>query len=227
MPPASLRSVVVCTPSRGLIHSRTVEAVWNALSAATDRLTCAGWLITHDLPIPDAHETLAERGMTETFAAFVWFVEEDVLPPPDALLALLTRHELTGAGIVALDYPVGEAPTRSCVTRNQQGHVLWAGLGCTLIDRATLERLPRPWFRTDRTYLYSPDASREELVMVPQSARYGGHDVAFYLAARAAGVSVEAIDGPCGHARLRALGAAHTNQGAHVIDTLTAIEVRS
>lgn len=224
---AALPSIVVCTPSRGLIHSRTVEAVCNALSAARDAaVACAGWLITHDLPIPDAHETLAERALGETSAAFVWFVEEDVLPPPRALLALITRQRETGAGIVALDYPVGEAPTRSCVTRNRQGHVLWAGLGCTLVTRATFERLARPWFRTDRTYLYSPDASREELVMVPQSARYGGHDVAFYVAARAEGVGVEAIDGPCGHARLRALGAAHTNQGAHLIDTLTVIDAQ-
>jgi hypothetical protein len=181
------------------------------------------WLVTHDLPIPDCHETLAARGLA-TGADALWFVEEDVLPPHNALALLLARQREAGAGIVTLDYPVGEPPhTQSCVTHTRTGAVWWGGLGCTLITRAALAVMPRPWFRTDRTYLRRGDA----LTPSDAPARYGGHDVTFYLAARAAGIGVEEVTpgvATAGHARLCALGASQTNDGAHTIEVLRAIE---
>lgn len=235
----SLPSLVVLTPSRGLIHSRTVEAIHAAVACAIGsgvvRLVdpVGWWLVTHDLPIPDAHETLAARGLAAG-ADLLWFVEEDMLPPAHALRSLLARiwvHEGVGIEprVVTCDYPVGERPTHSCVTRlPATGAVLWAGLGCTLMTRGALERLPRPWFRSDRQYLLGR-TDKPELLMVNRPARYGGHDVAFYRACAELGMPVAVVPPDellCGHARLRSLGQAQTNQGAHTIDVLTQIEVR-
>jgi hypothetical protein len=215
-------SVVVCTPSRGLIHSRTIEAVQTALQIADDAAMVLGWLISHDLPIPDAHETLAARGLDST-AEYLWFVEEDMLPPAEALRALLTTARLWGAGVVTLDYPVGEQPTRSAVTWHPDGSVWWCGLGCTLISRAALARIPRPWFDTSRLHIFTQPGVLTTLDNQPYP--YGGQDVSFCLAARAAGIRIACVPGlRAGHARLRSLGAAQTNHGAHTIDVLTAIE---
>lgn len=224
-------SVIILTPSRGLIHSRTVQAVLAAerYAVAADTADVHGWLITHDLPIPACHETVAERGLA-TGADYLWFVEEDVVPPVDALVRLVRRQQETGAGVVFLDYPVGEHPTRHAILRQpDDGTLLSGGLGCTLITRAVLDALPRPWFDTRHEYRLVRDAAtgRYRLVETDAPCTYGGLDVAFCRAALAHGMTLAAVDGLlAGHARLRALGAAQTNHGTHEIDVLTGIEAR-
>lgn len=218
--------VAVCTPSRGLIHSRTVQSVLAALSVATESgVTCAGWFITHDLPIPDAHESLAEHAVY-IGADALWFVEEDVVVPPYALTALIERQQATGAGVVFVDYPVGEHPTRSTLSYAPDGTntILYGGLGCTLITRDALTRIPRPWFDTSRLWVYRQGA----LTAVDgMPYRYGGQDVSFCVKAAAHGVTLAAVtDGgaTAGHARLRQMGAAGSNHGTHTIDVLDTIQ---
>lgn len=229
----SVSAVVTLTPSRGLMHSRTVAAVLAALDTATAHgaITARGWLLSHDLPIPDSHESLAEQGMA-TGADFLWFVEEDVLPPSDALVLLLTRQRETGAGVVLMDYPVGEHPTRSAILRQPddgRSTILYGGIGCALIAREALERIPQPWFDTSHEYALS-QANDGRYILTRNTNRaydYGGLDVAFCCHATQYGVSLAAVNGAmAGHARVRAFGAPHTNDGAHSIDVLTEIEAR-
>lgn len=227
--PPALHSVAILTPSRGLIHSRTVEAVLAAQAFTRDLVEYRGWHITHDLPIPDAHEHLAADGLA-TGADYLWFVEEDVVPPVDALLCLLNRQLQTGAGIVFLDYPVGEQPTRSAILRQPDGSnsILYGGLGCTLIHRSVLEALPRPWFETAHEYRLTRDAAtgRYTLTETDVPCAYGGLDVTFCRRALAQGFTLAAVASPnrAGHARLRALGTPQDNHGTHTIDVLTGIE---
>lgn len=224
-------SVIILTPSRGLIHSRTVAAVLAAERYAVyaDVADVHGWLITHDLPIPSSHEHLAVRGMARG-ADFLWFVEEDMVPPVSALAVLLCRQQQTGAGVVFLDYPVGEQPTRSAILRQPDGSnsILYGGLGCTLIHRSVLEALPRPWFETAHEYRLTRDAAtgRYTLTETDVPATYGGLDVAFCRKALAQGFTLAAVESPnrAGHARLRTLGTRQDNHGTHTIDVLTGIE---
>lgn len=224
-------SVAICTPSRGLVHSRTVEAVLAALTVAkaqADAVTVCGWFFAHDLPIPDSHETVAARALDATDADYLWFVEEDVLPPPDALCALLATARMWAAGVVLLDYPVGEHPTHSTIMRQpDDGAILYGGLGCTLISRVALtERIPRPWFSTAHEIRQVRDTvGRWHLLETEGPYTYGGLDVAFCCKAAQHGVRLAAVDTlVAGHARLRALGAAHSNHGVHTIDILDRIE---
>lgn len=220
-----LSTVVTLTPSRGLIHSRTVEAGLAALAFPGDAVTHRGWLVTHDLPIPECHERLAERGLA-TGADYLWFVEEDMTPPPDALMRLITWQRETGAGVVLMDYPVGEHPTRHAILRQPDGAVVYGGLGCALITCTALERIPRPWFSTAHEYALRRD--RNGFYTLCETERpypYGGLDVAFCARARASGVRLSFVEGQCaGHARLRALGKPQDNQGVHSIDVLTDVE---
>ncbi len=220
-----LPTVAICLPSRGLLHSRTLEAVLAALETATSRIQCVGWFMTHDLPIPDCHETTAEQALAAG-AEYVWFVEEDMIPPPDALIRLLATQRQTGAGIVYMDYPVGEHPTQSAILRQPNGALAVGGLGCTLITRAVFEALPRPWFDCSHEYALSRASDgRSILTRTARACGYGGHDVALAQAALSHGFTIDAVpDMIAGHARLRSWGAQHTNAGAHVVDVLTDIE---
>lgn len=211
-------SFAVVTPSRGLIHSRTVAAVLANVDQATGAgHESRGWALTHDLPIPAAHERVAECGLA-TGADVLWFVEEDIVPPSAALLHLLARPE----PIAIVDYPVGDAPTQNCAY-HFGGQPLWFGLGCTRIDRAVFAALPRPWFRTDRTFTMTHRAAAMELTEVVAEVPYGGQDIYFARQAIEAGFAVGETGLLAGHARLRALGQPGVNAGIHEVDVLETV----
>lgn len=228
----SRTAVAICLPSRGLIHSRTLEAVLTALDVAQaqERIQIVGWFLTHDLPIPDCHETTAERALAAG-AEYVWFVEEDMVPPPDALTALLDTREATGAGIVTIDYPVGENPTQSAVMHRSDGSIFWCGLGCTLIHRDVFAVVIRPWFRASHPGVFIRYGERqawhwEDTPFAPNVFTYGGQDIWLCYQALLASFTIAEVPAMrAGHARLRSWGAQHTNDGAHVVDVLREIEV--
>jgi hypothetical protein len=188
--------IAVATPSRGLVHSRTVAAVMANLEGHE----FTGWFLSHDLPIPEC----AERTMGDALASgadAVWSVEEDTIPPAgalDASLALLAQ----GYAVAAVDYPV--QPDIGCLGRDEAGNILWVGLGSTLISRQAFEAVARPWFRVARGY--------------------GGHDIYFCKQVLAAGLQIGQVpDLIAGHARLEEPGKLGTNMGAHRIKVLERI----
>lgn len=226
----SVPTVALCLPSRGLVHSRTLEAVLAALDVARERIRCVGWFLTHDLPIPDCHETTAERALAAG-ADYLWFVEEDMVPPPDALLLLLSTADTTGAGIVTIDYPISEHPTQSAIMHKANGSVFWCGLGCTLVHRDVFALLARPWFRSSHPGVMIRHGAHDPWHwedLPPHAANvfaYGGQDVWLCYQALLAGITIAEVPNMvAGHARLRSWGERQTNQGAHTVDVLTRIE---
>lgn len=231
---AAAAPVVVCTPSRGLVHSRTVAAVGAALAAAEQRGVAqrapgpdGGWILSHDLPLPDAFTQVAALGLA-TGAAWLWFVEEDMVPPTLALVDLLRYAAADDLAICALDYPLPTAPVRNCAHHDPDGTVRWVGFGCTLIARAVFEALPAPWFRTDVSFIVERQgAGPTHLRETPVPPPYGGHDIYFCEAARQAGLRIGEVPPSltvAGHLRLRSLGAAGSNQGAHQIAAVPPVE---
>jgi hypothetical protein len=217
-----MSTFAVVTPSRGLVHSRTVEAVM----AAVERAEAAGhefrgWRLTHDLPIPDCHEKVAELGLA-TGADALWFVEEDNVPPPTALTASFDM--LDEFPVVAVDYPVADA--WACINHDEQGEVRWSGLGSTLIRREVFETLPRPWFSSDWQYIlrYGQWSPHPIPVDAPPDARYGLQDIHFSMQVRAAGLRIGQVpDLFGGHAKIVEWGALASNHGAHRIELRTEI----
>lgn len=214
-----MTSFAVVTPSRGLLHSRTAAAVQvNVEQAVAAGHVSLGWRLTHDLPIPTAHEVVVEAGLA-TGAEALWMVEEDVIPPDGALLAMLA----SGEPLIIVDYPVGSAPTMNCAT-HRDGAIDHCGVGCMLVAREVFDRLPRPWFRSDRVYVRPGGQGPAQEVEMPVA--YGGQDIYFTKAAIRAGYRIAELPVLAGHARLRTWGARQTNQGVHEIDVLTAVERR-
>lgn len=220
---SAMPSFVVLTPSRGLVHSRTVEAVEaNRTAARNAGHTDHGWRLVHGEPIPDCDNDAVEAGLA-TNATALLFVEEDMVPPADALLRAF--ETLRDNDVAAVDYPVGEHPAWACISRNK-GAIEWCGLGFTLIRRTLFEQLDRPWFRTDITYAIDRDADgSRSLREMHRPSEYGGQDIHFFRRSIAAGARIGQVPGiVAGHAKVREMGRSGTNNGAHRIEVLTRIE---
>ncbi len=218
-----MTSYAVVTPSRGLVHSRTIEAVLANVAAAAGH-DYRGWYLTHDLPIPRCDERAAELGLASGADA-LWWVEEDVVPPPGALAASLALLG-PGVGAVAVDYPVGAAADAwGCIVRDPAGEVLWCGLGCTLVDRAAFERLPRPWFRTDWRWVRRGAGWEAVAVTAPDARRFGQQDIYFCHELRRAGLRVVEVPAMlAGHALVERYGDRGTNVGYHTVSVRTAVD---
>lgn len=229
-----MSSYLVVTPSRGLIHSRTAEAIQANVTAAWPELrpkVFGYWIVSHDLPIPDAHNDVVRRAL-EHAPDFVWFVEEDMVPPPGALQRL--HRELQGnpaAGMAVLEYPVGENPTHSSVHRGPDDGAMWSGLGCALIRRQVFEKLDpvEPWFRSDQQLVMTRSGARGavKLKKTDQPYSYGGQDVTFCMRLLETGLEIATVpteEMVAGHAKLRTWGQQQTNQGVHTVEVLEHIE---
>jgi len=214
-----ISSYAVATPSRGLIHSRTVEAVARE-SADTPGFT--GWAITHDLPIPLAHEQAVASAIGRWLPEAVIMVEEDVIPPEGSFGALLLALE-AGADVAGVDYPVGE--DWGCAVRDEAGAVLWVGTGLAALSVPALERLERPWFRTDRRWLRGPDGGWHDVPAAPDERdRFGQQDIELCRRVREAGGRVSVVPGmTAAHAQVRGMGRQGSNVGWHDVRLRTEI----
>lgn len=194
----------IVLPTRGLVFTRVEQALESFRKEHDIRV-----YRSHDLPIPDGHNQLAKQAL-EDGCDYIWFIEEDTVPPTRALEHLLQAN----GNIACIDYGVS---SWGCVTRNPQGEILWCGLGCTLIERKVFEALEYPYFRTDKT-LRLNDWTWVTLPEFYQKTRnYGSLDIWFCCSAREKGFSIVQVDGECDHLELVELGKRGSNNGLHVI----------
>lgn len=211
-----MERLVVATPSRGLVHSRTVEAVLSAVRIAP--VEFADWVLSHDLPIPDCHERVCEAAMA-TGADLIWLVEEDVVPPSNAVNVMLAGMASRGADGAFIDYPIGAGPTCNCA-QVLDGICIWCGTGCLLLRREALERIPRPWFDNRNEVEVKVRDGQVTIREFPVAYEYGGQDIGFSLKARAFGVRIAYVPPAvafCQHLKVGGWGEPMSNYGSHQI----------
>lgn len=221
-----LKTVIVLRPTRGLEFSQSATSVEAALVRAlcefkiTQETALQPMYRVHDLPIPDSFNILV-RAFMETDYQYAWFVEEDIVVPEDALIAMLALD----IDVAAINYnlKVG-GPNRNSEIRTADGELHTLGTGCMLIRRNVFETMPDPWFRTDRAPgMRHPGSSTPKpfLDLVENHFEYGGHDGFFTLSAIRAGFAVASVSElRCEHLQLDALGKPGVNNGCHSISTV-------
>lgn len=194
--------LAVGIPSRGLIHSRTIEQVLRNLSLVGKP---TAFFITHDLPLPDSFNDITNRFVASD-ATHLWIVEEDMQFDDTVLSAMVALDE----PIVTIDYPV--SASINAVSHNN--NFMLGGTGCILIAREVFDALTEPYWRCQ---------PRSGTTLAPLPDPFGGwghHDIDFYVRVQEAGFAITLLDRPGGQWRVIEPGEAEDNAGYHKISLL-------
>ena len=199
-----MKSIGIVLPTRGMIFSKTLEAIERERKGYETTL-----YISNNLPIPEGHNELCLKALRDG-NEYILFIEEDVVIPARTLEKLLAVQ----ADIACIDYGVSGW---SCITKNQHAEILWCGLGCTLIHRKVFEALKEPYFRADMA-LSLPDMVWKQLPEeYVKNRNYSNLDIWFFTKAREKGFKIKQVEGECEHLELVALGQKGKNYGLHNI----------
>lgn len=183
-------------PSRGLIHSRTIEQVLKNVTG--HKVT---FFLSHDLPLPDSFNDVVGRALKAP-VSHIWLVEDDIKLPPDILSKMLALDK----PLVSVDSPM---VVNKSTVRRQNGYTL-TGTGCMLIKAEVFKALGEPYFRS-----VARDASTLKVLKVPM--RWGGQDYDFCIRAHDAGFPLMLFDEPAGQYRVTEYGDHENNHGWHKI----------
>ena len=150
------RSLAVCIPASGRAvpfdWAMTVPQIPNPPNLYLIRLTVVG------RPTAEARNTLMNSTL-EHDCRLLWFIDDDVVPPPDALTKLVYQIENhPEAAMVSAVYCSKQNPPAPQVFARAGDGPFWdwtvgevfeapggVGLGCSLIRTEWIERLDRPW----------------------------------------------------------------------------------
>ena len=227
--------IALCIPSRGLVFSRCMQAAIEGMQALNAVGVATIFCYTHNLPIPDCHNACVEKALSNQAVTKIFFLEEDMYIDPQTFVALATSDY----DIATVQYNDRNGSVNGIIHRNEQGEILWSGLGATVVKRAVFEALGKPYFRIDHRYKSTKsagpngaivtqfeeleprqewDQEKNEFVTVRDSYKYGGLDVDFYTRARQLGYKIEALPEYKAHQFvLVALGEVANNNGCHEI----------
>lgn len=197
--------VAICT--RGLVHSRTIEAVDRNIR---DVKGIWHWELTYDLPIPQAQNEVTERALAQG-AGRIWYVEEDIIPPDGILRALIALR----SPVAVADYPL-KGLTHSS-KEDARGRLLHAGMGCLLASCGIFQSLEKPYFRDDVQWTADQVEGRMRRTG-REKTDYGGQDTHFFGLLSEAGIRAELLKSmACRHLEVERWGEARTNDGCHAV----------
>jgi len=207
--------VGVILPSRGLIFSQTAEEIVTNVQGVRHK-----FFFAHKLPIPECFETPTRRALQDKTITHLWFVEDDMILPPDVLKSLVDADKES----IACNYPINNQG-RDAMLIDAEGRVVFSGTGCLLVKRAVFERMKKPYFRTDIGW---QGHNYENFIKLISSKsrkdnRYGLHDVTFGVQLYKEGRPIIKSPILLGQRKLVALGQAGTNDGAHQIEEWTEV----
>ena len=200
--------IAVILPSRGLIFSQVLDAVHRELQNSFKPSFINPFFTSDNLAIPDCLNVLVDQAVRHF--DYLWFVEEDTVPYDGALSDMIDLIRRPENGAAACQYPLTGGT--SSVIENEKGEVLFSGFGCTLVRASVLQKLKKPYFRSD----YGIQLPENKWKKMPKNS-YGLHDLWFFTQLRKAGYKIAKAPGVCKHLKLEALGQQEVNNGLHII----------
>jgi len=153
------------------------------------------------MEVGDARNHIVEMALADN-VEYLFFLDYDVVPPPNAFIKLLSLKVPIAAGV----YHLKAVPPQPLIMVNgwskafeeyDYGDLVKAdavGMGCTLIHMDVFRKIPKPWFKT------SPGYSEKTSAILPGMTE----DIYFCAKARAAGYDI-IVDTSiqCGHMDVR------------------------
>ncbi len=201
--------IAVILPTRGMIFTEVEEVLER--ERKKHNLTIYR---SHDLPIPDCLNVLVSQALNDGEYQYLWFVEEDTVPPDGALDQMIAAH----ADVIAIKY-AANGGFSTIVRHTQRDEILFTGFGCTLVDRKVFDKLQPPFFRADKMF----NISISQWQPVDPHKAYGQHDIYFGFSVREKGFRIQQAPGECRHLRLDGLGQREVNNGLHQIGLKEAV----
>jgi len=180
--------------------------LWNIKNAQVDFIPC----FEHDKPIPDAQNAITEKALAAK-ADWLWFLEEDVIPPENALRLMLPE-----AKVISAKYRNRGGTWAYSLDPN--GRLEFAGMGCLLVHSSVFAKLEPPVFDTTREWQWNHDGTVENRRL--QHGAYGRQDIHFFGRLWQEGIEARLANVVCGHARVVKHGEPHTNKGCHEIEII-------
>jgi hypothetical protein len=208
--------IAVILPSRGLMFSQTADEILQNLKGIEHK-----FFFAHGKPIPDCFEEPTNRALADETITHLWFVEDDMILSPDALRNMINVEK----AVVTVDYPTTDYGGGAVF--KIKGQVIFGGTGCTLVMREVFDELKKPYFRTDICWNIKNFGDFIKIIAVPRgedNSGYGLHDVNFFMNLYRLEIPVHDAGFTVGQRKLKALGKAGTNNGAHQIDEWTKIK---
>lgn len=196
----------IALPTRGLIFERTLK------SLRDNDLSLDNLYIVSGLSIPQGHNQAVEKAL-ETECDYILLLEDDMEFPAGTV----TKMIAVGKDIVYADYPIDSGASTICTVK---GEIYWGGLGCTLVKREVFEKLEKPYFTTDHSWLIG---KKFTLTKSNNPSKYGGHDINFGMQVRERGFSLGKISEEVSHLRCNSLHRTQNNAGFFEINSLPVI----
>jgi hypothetical protein len=172
-------SVLVGIPTRGLVPMQ-----WALGLRALVLPTKSTIVPVSGLPFDHARNALVKE-MIKSSYDWIFFLDDDVLPPPDAFEKLRTHGRLAVSGLyfrrtiplipVALHDTVPDPSPIGGYLPGQQIEVDLVGAGCLLLHKKIFETIPKPWFEwcRDREDLPERDRVSEDFAFCRKLRQYG------------------------------------------------------
>jgi hypothetical protein len=126
----------------------------------------SGYLMIKGKPVEVAREMIADAAL-EHGARFLWFVDDDTIPPPNACRRLIYELENNPQAMVCGGIYTSRCDPPSPVVFRGLGmgsHWHWKkgdvfevsgmGAGCMMINTEIFKMLPKPWFKFDTEDAY-------------------------------------------------------------------------
>lgn len=211
--------IAIILPSRGLMFSRTAAEL---LKNTTGRTKI---FFSHKRPIPECFEEPLSRALADPQFTHIWFVEDDMILPPNLLDTLYKEMQRQRLRVITCDYPVSKAGQGAVF--EIAGEVIICGTGCLLIERGVFDELSKPYFRTDIGWNMQNYGTHIRLTGNHRGTDrigYGLHDVNFSFALRDAGIEIGLSEIMLGQRKLLALGKVGSNNGAHAVEEWTKVK---
>ncbi len=204
----------IILPSRGLIFAETEEYIEKIRNNYPNIKVYR----SHNLTLPTCFNTLVEEALADPKKVdYIWHLEEDVVGIDNLLDKFF--EAMKEYDIAALDYGFNSG-SNTIVRSAINNEILFCGTGCTFIKREVFEKLPKPWFKSDKGFNISTlswwDTNPHNV--------YGMHDIYFFSLAKKYGFKITQIEGEARHLQLLALGQKEINNGVHSIGEKGRIE---
>jgi len=196
-----------------MVFSKLMESVLQNLKGKEYEI-----FMQHGISIPNCYNFAMEAVVKSQGITHVWFVEEDHVFPNDTLDRMLAVN----VDVVATAYGDRRSEV-NLVQYQNNGDVIYSGMGCMLVKREVFDKLESPYFRT--VFIELKKDEKGFVTLIPRSnihsEGYGGQDIYFCTTLVNSGFKINLLpNSKVGHMMLMETGKDGTNQGKHIIKTV-------